>query len=210
MPDDDSGVDVFADVPESAVTDVAPPPGLDAVGSVSQEQSAKVRPIQMGEFMRKYVSRRLHSLNESDMSKTMAAMRQLGVGVKGGAEALAIFHQLLYDMWSEGSLSRPMARIKVDEKNCFGSLEWDSVRQAARQYHPKHAAAVDWKHAAASFVEQEGVRPMPKDRGAEQGDVDGPAECALTLGIVARDARASVHDQQRNGRMPWASSEQED
>ena len=30
---------------------------------------------------------------------------------------------------------------------------------------------------------------MPKDRGAEQGDVDGPLDCSLTLGMVAAETR---------------------
>ena len=55
-------------------------------------------------------------------------MRQLGVGSQGGAEALAIFHRLLYDEWAEGPLTEPLARIKVDEKNCSGMIEWKAVR----------------------------------------------------------------------------------
>ena len=66
---------VSTDVPEDSVTydqqDVDP---------------EKVRPIQMGEFLRKYVFRRETS------------MREIGVGTQGGVEALAIFHQLLYDI----------------------------------------------------------------------------------------------------------------
>ena len=45
----------------------------------------------------------------------MAAMRQIGVGTAGGAEALAIFHQLIYDEWAVGGLARPFARIEIDE-----------------------------------------------------------------------------------------------
>ena len=48
----------------------------------------------------------------------------------GGAGALAIFHQLLYDEWITGSLSGPLTRIKVDETNCFGMTEWQAVRVA--------------------------------------------------------------------------------
>ena len=43
-------------------------------------------------------------------------MRQLGVGSQGGAEALTIFLQLIYDEWASGSLATAWARIKVDEK----------------------------------------------------------------------------------------------
>ena len=87
---------------------------------------------------------------------------------------LAIFHQLLCDEWMAGSLSGPLARIKVDEKNCFGMIERQAVREAASRFLPKHTAAAAWKHRNLSHVEQEGLPPMPKDRGAAQGDVDGP------------------------------------
>ena len=86
-----------------------------------------------------------------------------------------------------GSLSGPLARIKVDEKNCFGIIEWHAVREAASRFHPKHTAAAAWKHRYLSHVEQEGLPPMPMDRGAEQDDVDGPLECGLAFGLVAAE-----------------------
>ena len=100
-------------------------------------------------------------------------MRQIGVGTQGGDDCLAIFHQLLYDEWMTGSVSGPLARTKVDEKNCFGMIEWKAVREAPSQVLPKHMAAAAWKHRNVSYVEQEGLLPMPKDRGAEHRDVDG-------------------------------------
>ena len=88
--------------------------------SVAHDQQAvdpkKVRPIPMGEFLRKYVSRRLLALSEGEIAALMTAVRQLGVGSQGGTEALAIFHQLIHDEWASGSLDTPLARIKVDEK----------------------------------------------------------------------------------------------
>ena len=49
-----------------------------------------------------------------------------------------MFH---YDEWAEGSLTEPLARIKVDEKNCFGMIEWEAVREAAFRFLPKNTAA---------------------------------------------------------------------
>ena len=56
-------------------------------------------------------------------------MRQIGVCTPGGAEALAIFHQLQDDEWMTGSLNGPLARIGVDEKKCFGMIEWQCARR---------------------------------------------------------------------------------
>ena len=53
----------------------------------------------MGKVSANYVSRRLFALSEGEIAAT--AMRQLGVGSQGGAETLAIFHQLIYDEWPQ-------------------------------------------------------------------------------------------------------------
>ena len=174
-----------------------------SMNDASASGQVGVRPIQMGEFLRKLVAKRLLLLNKGDIGKVMHAMRQLGVGMPGGAESLAIFHQLLHELWREGALTRPLARVKIDERNCFGRLEWHAVREASRQTLPRHFPVACWKHAAASYVEQADVEATPKDRGAEQGDVDGPAECSMTLGVVAAETRTSVHEQQRRGELPW-------
>ena len=93
---------------------------------------------------------------------------------------------------------------KVDEKNCFGMIEWKAVREATSRFLPKHtAAAAAWKHRNVSFVEQEGLSPMPKHRGAEHGDVDGPMECSLALGMVAAGTRGSIAARQAAGTVPW-------
>ena len=44
---------------------------------------------------------------------------------------------------------------------------------------------------------------MPNDRGAEQGDVDGPLQCSLALGIEAAETRWGLAAQQAAGSLPW-------
>ena len=44
---------------------------------------------------------------------------------------------------------------------------------------------------------------MPKDRGAEPEDFDGPLECGLALGTVAAQTRLRVAEQQAAGTLPW-------
>ena len=67
--------------------------------SVSHDQQdvdpKKVRPIQMGESLRKYVSRRLLALSEGETAALTSPMLQIGVATPAGAGALAIFHQLI-------------------------------------------------------------------------------------------------------------------
>ena len=52
-----------------------------------------------------------------------------------------------------------------------------------------------------------GVLPLPKDRGAEQGDVDGPLDCALTLCQVAKEPAKRMHQKPRDGKLEWANTQ---
>ena len=119
----------------------------------------KVRSTQMEEFLQKFV----------EIAALATSMRQIGPKVAPRPWPSSI---------SSSTTSGPQvnARIKVDDTNCFGATEWKAVREAASQLLPKHAAPATWKHRNLSHVEQEGLAPMPKDCGAEQGDVDGPLE----------------------------------
>ena len=78
-------------------------------------------------------------------------------------------------------------------------IEWRPVREAAARLLPKRTAVAAWKHRDLSHVEQDGLPLMPKDRGAEQGDVDGPLECSLALGMVAAETRGRVAALQASG-----------
>ena len=87
-------------------------------------------------------------------------------------------------------------------------IEWKAVREAASQFLPKHTAvAAAWKHRNLSYVEQERLLPMPKDRGAEPGDVDGPFECSLALGMVAAEMRMCIAAEQAAGSLQWIGAQ---
>ena len=64
----------------------------------------------------------------------------------------------------------------MNEQNCFGIIKWSAVRNSASGLLPKHTVVAGGKHRAISIVEQEVVEAMPKDRGAEKGDVGGPLQ----------------------------------
>ena len=60
----------------------------------------------------------------------------------------------------------------------------------------KSSSPQRWQHRTLSHVEQDGLPPMPKDRGTGQGNVDGLLEFRLALGMVAAEARSRVAAQQ--------------
>ena len=70
-----------------------PSPGPDA------SQRPKIRPIQMGEFLRKFTCKRLLSLDKLDVAAVSASLRQFGCGIPGGAEAVIHFRKIVMDLW---------------------------------------------------------------------------------------------------------------
>ena len=167
----------------------------------------KVRPIQMGEVLWKFVAMRLLKANKVDVDKVMTALRQYGCGVSGGAEAIQQMFQLVDDLWRKGLLPKPLARVKIDETNFFGRVFWDVIREESQAHLPRHAAPATWKHSGPSYVRQQGVPAKEKNRGAEQGDVDAPMEASLALGRVARKARAAIHKLQEQGSQKWCTED---
>ena len=90
------------------------------------------------------------------------------------------------------------SNFKVDKPNCFGLMEWAVVHSAAHLF-PLHTAVAGfelgrrgggvkfkgeegfvvcvwrggrWMHHKLSYVKQERIDSVPKDRRAEQKDVD--------------------------------------
>ena len=76
--DDDEWVRSLAEAQE-ATTDV---PEDSVMYDQQDVDPKKVRPIQMGEFLRKYVSRRLLALSEGEIAALTTSMRQIGVGTQ--------------------------------------------------------------------------------------------------------------------------------
>ena len=65
------------------------------------------------------------------------------------------------------------------------------------------------KHSNPSYVEQASVPPHRKDRGAEQGDVDGPLECGITAAQALKRTRRRLHEAQCQGLLPWTGPPQD-
>eukprot|EP00971_Amphidinium_carterae_P269123 5339008-Amphidinium_carterae.2 len=67
--------------------------------------------------------------------------------------------------------------------------EVGGLRETTTKHHPRHHG---------------GMMVLRKNRGSEQGDVDGPAECAVLLGDVATRVCRQLHQMQGDGFLPWA------
>ncbi|MFM7986424.1 MAG: hypothetical protein ACKPKO_44640, partial [Candidatus Fonsibacter sp.] len=124
------------------------------------------------------------------ITKKLLQSRQWGIGVSGGAEAIATAQLLIEDMWVNNVLTKPTAIIQVDQTNCFGQLEHQCIDDAIKQDHPTMAPLTLWKHAHHAQVTQGSAGRSRQTRGAQQGDVAGSFEASVALVEQARDTRA--------------------
>ena len=89
-----------------------------------------VRPTQGGEWLRKVITRRILDADKLAATKKLLQSRQWGIGVTGGAESIAITHLIIEYLWASNLLSRPLAVIQVDQKDCFGQFEYIRIDEA--------------------------------------------------------------------------------
>ena len=107
-PDDDS--DLGTDTTEDTFSSIEPPQPTEQPGDVPA-----VRPIQVGEWLRKVITRRIMDADKPAITRKLLQSRQWGIGVSGGAEAIAFTHLLIEDMWNHNKLTKPTAIIQVDQ-----------------------------------------------------------------------------------------------
>ena len=152
-----------------------------------------VRPIQMGEFLRKFTCRRLLAIDKPELLAATADLRQYGAGVTGGTEAIIHFRKAVRALWRRGKTLTPLCIIDIDQENFFGSLDWSAIRKEVTSVFPKRGAALAWKHAEAAKIHMDCAREHLCNRGTGQGDVEAPMEASLVQGAVAREARRELY-----------------
>ena len=92
-------------------------------------------------------------------------------------------------------MSRRWLESKLTKKTLLGLLSGGAVPNSLL---PKHAAVAGWKHRALSPLwSKKDFRRCLLIVAPEQGEVDGPLECSLEVGMVAGEARLHVAVQHR-------------
>ena len=76
----------------------------------------------------------------------------------------------------------PMVAADLDLVNMFGNIEWPSIREALDKHFVAAQAWTRWQHKSTSVTMLPSGVEFETNRGAEQGDVLGTIQSALSLG----------------------------
>jgi hypothetical protein len=141
-----------------------------------------IRPIAVGLTLRRLVAKVACS-RAMESCKTVLAPTQLGVGVKGGAEALthAARRYLL-------SLDEERAFVKLDFSNAFNSVRRDAVLEAVAKHQPDLLAFSIAAYGSPSQL-WVGDQHISSEEGVQQGDPLGPLLFCLALDSPLKDAQ---------------------
>ena len=139
-----------------------------------KKKSGGVRPIAVGCTLRRLVAKIAGRKVSGEMSELLAP-RQLGFGVRGGAEAAVhAARRFLQDMPSDHAV------VKLDFANAFNSVRRDCVLSAVQSMCPALYSFVYSAYAASSNLLW-GDRTVTSAEGVQQGDPLGPLLFCLVL-----------------------------
>jgi hypothetical protein len=153
------------------------------------------RPIRCGEWLRKAIAKVLLRRNRGKIRRRMVELMQFGVQTPGGCEALYHARMTIEEVASKGELGDFVA-IDVDMANFYGSIEWKPMLESYSELFEEGLAWEKWTTKTPATISLPCGEQVTVDRGAGQGEPDGPLKAALTLGRAVRNARTDLRQQQ--------------
>ena len=145
-----------------------------------------VRPIAVGETLRRLVGKCL--VRHKEIAPHLEGIflpNQVGVGISGGAEAVAHAVSCLVD---EHSQDPNLALLKVDFQNAFNTVSRAALLEAIQTEFPPLARWAWWCYGEHSKLWVDG-QPIESQSGTQQGDPLGPLFFSLLLRRVSDEIR---------------------
>eukprot|EP00972_Heterocapsa_arctica_P065987 9736280-Heterocapsa_arctica.AAC.1 len=108
----------------------------------------------------------------------MVRLHQYGVAIPGGSETLFHGRSTIEEVARTGIMGE-IAIVDVDLVNCFGLSEWPSIREAYGELLPQILPWERWRQAEPGLVKLPCGEHVTVNRGAGQGEPDGPLKTAV-------------------------------
>ena len=142
-----------------------------------------MRPIAVGLSLRRLVAKAACRI-VSERCAAFLKPRQLGVGVKGGAEAVVHGARRYLD-----NLSSSHVLVKLDFKNAFNSVRRDVLREAVVNHAPELLGYVDSAYGSSTHLSF-GEYTVKSDEGVQQGDPLGPLLFSLAINPLLTEIKS--------------------
>ena len=154
-----------------------------------------LRPIAVGEVLRRLAGKLLVRHVARDMCRLLLGHSQVGVAVRGGADAAALAARAASNSFlaaaealdATGELPASFlgdeCAVKTDMKNAFNSLHRADMMWAVIRLCPALAAYCEACYGADTFLIFRGF-VIISSSGVQQGDPAGPLFFALTLAVA--------------------------
>ena len=85
-------------------------------------------------------------------TKLMLSLRQFGVSLPGGAEALIHFRKVTEQLLQSSTVAEILAILDIDLVNAFPSFEWEAIREGLAEYMPGILPWTQWCHETSATV----------------------------------------------------------
>ena len=134
----------------------------------SPHQDPKLRPISIGELLRRAAGKHVLKLSEKQAAAYLTARGQVAVGTPGGAEALVHACRATVTAYRTNPVYRDRVYLQADQRNAFNLVSRDKFLQVCKKYAP-HA----YPYALAAYGDRTHVRfadfVIDSESGSQQG-----------------------------------------
>ena len=135
-----------------------------------------VRPTVMGELLQLLVAKCIAKQTHTESAELFSS-KQLGVGVKGGAQSIIHATKITFEKLQ---LSQDAGILQIDFKNAFNSIKRSQILNSTIKLMPSLASFVIYCYSQQSHLYYSN-KSVTSQSGVQQGDPFGPLLFSLTL-----------------------------